>query len=101
MARGAHSATPRAHPTGVVASTAPEGVVKTAVPHVSTGERLKPDSPVDGPDEVAIEMSPERLSPPALRFPEPKMDVGGDADETEDSRVEVELLLEHARPVYE
>src|SRR5207253_4724085 len=96
-----HHGEPRDQAVGVVVSTDPEEVVQTAVPHVSTGERLKPDSPLDGPDEVAIEMSPERLSPPALRFPEPKMDVRGDADQTEDSRVEAELLLEHARPVHE
>ena len=46
-------------------------------------------------------MSPGRLAPPALRLAEPKMDIRRDADETEDTRVEAEFLLEHAGPVHE
>src|SRR5207245_6655188 len=96
-----HHGEPRDQVVGVVVSTDPEEVVQTAVPRVSTGERLKPYSPVVGPDEVAIEMSPEWFSPPAPRLAEPEMDIRRNADETEDSRVEVELILEHPRAEYE
>src|SRR5215471_17659871 len=96
-----HHRESRDQAVGVVVTADPEQVVQTAVPRVSADERLEPHLARDRPDEVAIEVHPDRLSPPALFLAEPEMDIRRDADETEHSRVEAKLLLEHARPVCE
>src|SRR5262249_41206492 len=96
-----HHRESRDQSVGVVVTADPEEVVQTAVPRVSADERLEPHLARDRPDEVAIEVNPDRLPPPALLLAEPEMDVRRDADEPEHSRVEAELLLEYARPVCE
>src|SRR5437899_3552597 len=64
----------------VVITADPDEVVHTAVPHVTTDERLEPQPALDGPDEVPIEMSPAGLSSPALGLAEPNMNIRRDAD---------------------
>src|SRR5262249_28785865 len=92
---------PRDQSVGVVVTADTQEVVQTAVPHVATDERLKARPALDHPDEVPVEVSPARLSPPALGLAEPKMDIRRDTDETEHSRVQTELFLEDARAVRE
>ena len=46
-------------------------------------------------------MGPEGLAPPALRLAEPKMDVGRNAHETEDPRIEAQVLFHHFGAVSE
>src|ERR1700754_2639240 len=62
-----HDGEPYDQVVGVIVAADPEDVVETAIPHVAPGERLKPQLRVFVPDQVAIEMSPERFSSPALR----------------------------------
>src|SRR3989442_8623152 len=70
-----HHGKPRDQAVGVVVAADPGQVVQTAVPHVSARERLEPHAAVDRPDEIPIEVSPARLSPPALFLAESGMDV--------------------------
>src|SRR5262252_1108553 len=96
-----HHCEPRDQSVRVVVTADTQEVVQTAVPHVATDERLKARPALDHPDEVPVEVSPARLSPPALGLAEPKMDIRRDTDETEHSRVQTELFLEDARAVRE
>src|SRR5207245_9904804 len=70
-----HRGKPRDQAVGVVVAADPGEVVQTALPDVSAGERLEPHAAVDRPDEIPIEVSPARLSPPALFLAESEMDV--------------------------
>jgi hypothetical protein len=94
-----HYRKPRDQAVGAVVTVDPEEVVRTAVPRVSADERLEPHLARDRPDEVPIEVKPTGLSPPALLLAESEMDIRRDADETEHSRVEAELLLDDTCPV--
>src|SRR5262245_54342875 len=96
-----HHREPRDQSVQLVVTADTQEVVQTAVPHVSADERLKPRAALDHPDEVPVEVRPARLSPPALGLAEPKMDIRRDTDETEQSRVQAEFLLEDSRAVRE
>src|SRR5262249_39480806 len=96
-----HHREPRDQAVGVVVAADSEQVVQTAVPHVSADEGLKPHPAFHRSDEITVEVSPARLSSPALGLAETKMNVRWNADETEHSRVDAEILFEHARAVRE
>src|SRR5215470_11114076 len=57
---------PRDQAFGLVVTADAEEIVQTAIPRVTTDQRLKPEPAFDGPDEVTVEVSPGRLSPPAF-----------------------------------
>src|SRR5687767_14294770 len=83
---------------GVVVPAEAQQVEQAAILRLAAGERPQPSV---RHDQVAVEVSPEALAPPALGLAEAEVDVGGDADEPEHARIEPELLLQHVATAIE